>query len=359
MAAVEKRLREAFALIDLDDSGTLTRGELVRGCREKETVRTLMGLPRNLRADEAAQSRFDKLFDKLDTDGSENVTEEEFIAYFTSSEGQQAVDALSGPPAWLTAAEGLKLDPYGEPAVRMREGFRLWQPVGRFEHEEGEWDEEHHESKRTVASEMAQWELGGVESISPQQLEHLLRSKRANLEKNCVFPRAELVRERKAVEEALAERVAKLYKTLSPAELRALPARLPGDRPAGIDASAAHTSFAADMAQQRPLTVPKPPLGAVVGAPAPAPAVASTSGPGAVASASGTGAVASASGTAAPVTPAAPAPAPVPAPAPMPVPVPPVAVAASTARGPSPEVDDEVAVFDDFDDTEDEDDGRD
>jgi hypothetical protein len=199
---------------------------------------------------------------------------------------------------------------------------------------------------------MAQWELGGVESISPQQLEHLLRSKRANLEKNCVFPRAEMVRERKAVEEALAERVAKLYKTLSPAELRALPARLPGDRPAGIDASAAHTSFAADMAQQRPLTVPKPPLGAVVGAPAPAPAVASTSGP---------GAVASASGSAAPVTPAAPAPAPVPAPAPAPapVPVPPVAVAASTARGPSPEVDDEVAVFDDFDDTEDDDDGRD
>jgi hypothetical protein len=352
MAAVEKRLREAFALIDLDDSGTLTRGELVRGCREKETVRTLMGLPRNLRGDEAAQSRFDKLFAKLDTDGSENVTEEEFIAYFTSSEGQQAVGTLSGPPAWLTAAEGLKLDPYGEPAVRMREGFRLWQPVGRFEHEEGEWDEERQESKRSVASEMAQWELGGVESISPQQLEHLLRSKRANLEKNCVFPRAEMVRERKAVEEALAERVAKLYKTLSPAELRALPARLPGDRPAGIDASAAHTSFAADMAQQRPLTVPKPPLGAVVGAPAPAPAVASTSGP---------GAVASASGSAAPVTPAAPAPAPVPAPAPAPapVPVPPVAVAASTARGPSPEVDDEVAVFDDFDDTEDDDDGRD
>ena len=352
MAAVEKRLREAFALIDLDDSGTLTRGELVRGCREKETVRTLMGLPRNLRGDEAAQSRFDKLFAKLDTDGSENVTEEEFIAYFTSSEGQQAVGTLSGPPAWLTAAEGLKLDPYGEPAVRMREGFRLWQPVGRFEHEEGEWDEERQESKRSVASEMAQWELGGVESISPQQLEHLLRSKRANLEKNCVFPRAEMVRERKAVEEALAERVAKLYKTLSPAELRALPARLPGDRPAGVDASAAHTSFAADMAQQRPLTVPKPPLGAVVGAPAPAPAVASTSGP---------GAVASASGSAAPVTPAAPAPAPVPAPAPAPapVPVPPVAVAASTARGPSPEVDDEVAVFDDFDDTEDDDDGRD
>lgn len=356
MAAVEKRLREAFALIDLDDSGTLTRGELVRGCREKETVRTLMGLPRNLRGDEAAQSRFDKLFAKLDTDGSENVTEEEFIAYFTSSEGQQAVGTLSGPPAWLTAAEGLKLDPYGEPTVRMREGFRLWQPVGRFEHEEGEWDEERQESKRSVASEMAQWELGGVESISPQQLEHLLRSKRANLEKNCVFPRAEMVRERKAVEEALAERVAKLYKTLSPAELRALPARLPGDRPAGIpagiDASAAHTSFAADMAQQRPLTVPKPPLGAVVGAPAPAPAVASTSGP---------GAVASASGSAAPVTPAAPAPAPVPAPAPAPapVPVPPVAVAASTARGPSPEVDDEVAVFDDFDDTEDDDDGRD
>jgi len=353
MAAVEKRLREAFALIDLDDSGTLTRGELVRGCREKETVRTLMGLPRNLRGDEAAQSRFDKLFAKLDTDGSENVTEEEFIAYFTSSEGQQAVGTLSGPPAWLTAAEGLKLDPYGEPAVRMREGFRLWQPVGRFEHEEGEWDEERQESKRSVASEMAQWELGGVESISPQQLEHLLRSKRANLEKNCVFPRAEMVRERKAVEEALAERVAKLYKTLSPAELRALPARLPGDRPAGIDASAAHTSFAADMAQQRPLTVPKPPLGAVVGAPAPAPAVAGTSGP---------GAVASASGSAAPVTPAAPAPAPVPAPAPAPapVPVPPVAVAASTARGPSPEVDDEVAVFDDFDDTEDDDDdGRD
>ena len=352
MAAVEKRLREAFALIDLDDSGTLTRGELVRGCREKETVRTLMGLPRNLRGDEAAQSRFDKLFAKLDTDGSENVTEEEFIAYFTSSEGQQAVGTLSGPPAWLTAAEGLRLDPYGEPAVRMREGFRLWQPVGRFEHEEGEWDEERQESKRSVASEMAQWELGGVESISPQQLEHLLRSKRANLEKNCVFPRAEMVRERKAVEEALAERVAKLYKTLSPAELRALPARLPGDRPAGIDASAAHTSFAADMAQQRPLTVPKPPLGAVVGAPAPAPAVASTSGP---------GAVASASGSAAPVTPAAPAPAPVPAPAPAPapVPVPPVAVAASTARGPSPEVDDEVAVFDDFDDTEDDDDGRD
>ena len=341
MATVEKRLREAFALIDLDESGTLTRGELVRGCREKESVRTLMGLPRNLRGDVAAQGRFDALFAKLDTDGSGNVTNKEFIAYFTSSEGQQAVETLSGPPAWLTVAEGLKLDPFGEPAVRTREGFRLWQPVMRFEHMEGEWGEEHQATKREVAGQMAQWDLGGVESISSQQMEDLLRRKRANLERTCVFPRVELVRERKAVEEVLAERVAKLYKTLSPAELRALPARLPGDLPGdlpdlpGIAASAVRTSFAADMAQQRPLTVPTPPLGAAVGAPTPAPAVASTS------------------GSAAPTT------APVPAPAPGTVPVPPIAVAASTARGPSPEVVDEVDVFDDFDDTEDEDDGRD
>ena len=341
MATVEKRLREAFALIDLDESGTLTRGELVRGCREKESVRTLMGLPRNLRGDVAAQGRFDALFAKLDTDGSGNVTNKEFIAYFTSSEGQQAVETLSGPPAWLTVAEGLKLDPFGEPAVRTREGFRLWQPVMRFEHMEGEWGEEHQATKREVAGQMAQWDLGGVESISSQQMEDLLRRKRANLERTCVFPRVELVRERKAVEEVLAERVAKLYKTLSPAELRALPARLPGDLPGdlpdlpGIAASAVRTSFAADMAQQRPLTVPTPPLGAAVGAPTPAPAVASTS------------------GSAAPTT------APAPAPAPGTGTVPPIAVAASTARGPSPEVVDEVDVFDDFDDTEDEDDGRD
>ena len=356
MATVEKRLREAFALIDLDESGTLTRGELMRGCREKESVRTLMGLPRNLRGDVAAQGRFDALFAKLDTDGSGNVTNKEFIAYFTSSEGQQAVETLSGPPAWLTVAEGLKLDPFGEPAVRTREGFRLWQPVMRFEHMEGEWGEEHQATKREVAGQMAQWDLGGVESISSQQMEDLLRRKRANLERTCVFPRVELVRERKAVEEVLAERVAKLYKTLSPAELRALPARLPGDLPGdlpdlpGIAASAVRTSFAADMAQQRPLTVPTPPLGAAVGAPTPAPAVASTSGSAVPGTAP---AVASTSGSAAPTT------APVPAPAPGTVPVPPIAVAASTARGPSPEVVDEVDVFDDFDDTEDEDDGRD
>ena len=128
------KLHEAFGLIDLDGNGYLTRGEIIRGCREKEPVRLLMGLPRNLRGDAEATVHFDQLFAHLDPDDSGKVDLDEFCTFFMSDEGLTAVAALSTPPSWHAVAKNLSLDPSVPPAERAKNGFALWASEARFVH---------------------------------------------------------------------------------------------------------------------------------------------------------------------------------------------------------------------------------
>jgi len=228
-------LSKAFKLIDLDGSGSLTRGELIRGCREKEPVRELLSLPRNLRGDAEATAKFEAVFAHLDPDGSGKIDSREFIGYFTSAAGRAAVAALGTAPSWHKAVADLSFSPDLPPAQRAQNGFKLWASEARFEHGSDEWAEEREESARTLATDLAQWEVAQLDGISREQLDHLLTSKRTNLEKNSAFPMGEVMTERRRVEATLEQRMAHLYKQPSADVLRKLPVTL--SKPGGAASS--------------------------------------------------------------------------------------------------------------------------
>lgn len=213
-------LRAAFALIDLDGGGTLTRGELVRGCREKERVRLLMGLPRNLRGDKESQERFAALFHKLDRNESDDVSEDEFVAYFSSVEGQAAMERFSAVPSWRTAALKLKLDPYGPPEERSHEGFLLWASEARFEMRmPDEWMDERKRGGHALSTQLAQWQVLG-DGLTHEELERLRAARKKDLETKAAFPVRDLRIERKRMQSVLEDRVDMLYQPPSAETLR-------------------------------------------------------------------------------------------------------------------------------------------
>lgn len=197
--------------------------------------------------------------------GSGKIDSREFIGYFTSAAGRAAVAALGTAPSWHKAVADLSFSPDLPPAQRAQNGFKLWASEARFEHGSDEWAEEREESARTVgrahrarrdldaiptrsrpdlaqslqlppprlrrphpphakpgaliaerprpspsalqlATDLAQWEVAQLDGISREQLDHLLTSKRTNLEKNSAFPMGEVMTERRRVEVRLAAR---------------------------------------------------------------------------------------------------------------------------------------------------------
>ena len=208
-------LRSAFVLIDLDGSGTLTRGEVMRACREKEKVRSLLGLPRLLHGDVIAQRRFEKIFARLDHDGSGSVDESEFVDYFSSEEVRKRTAALCAAPSWIAVAQTLELDPYGPPETRSRAGFELWESESRFEMDGAdEWMDERSRSRRTLEAKLEQWPalLSGGHIIEAE-LEQLNTSRKAELEATTAFPVHQVHMERERIQALLEERMARLYRS--------------------------------------------------------------------------------------------------------------------------------------------------
>ena len=119
--------------------------------------------------------------------------------------------------------------------------------------QEYEWADERDESNRTLATEIAQWGLTGLQAISKEELDTLSRSHEQHLRENSAFPISEVLAEREKVTATLNERVGHLYATPSSEVLRRLSVSLPPMRPAG-----AGITFAADVAAQRPRPVITP-----------------------------------------------------------------------------------------------------
>jgi len=224
-------LEEAFALIDLDRSGILTRGELLRGCREKERVRNLMGLPRNLRADIEAKRRFEALFAKLDSDESDGVSMLEFVAHFTSTEGRAAIASLEAAPSWIGIAQTLQLDPYGPPEERWPEGRLLFNSEARFEgHTLHEWMVERNSACRELSKRLAEWKVLG-DGLSQEECSLLCASSKERFGACANFPAIAVLQERKRIEVALEERVAILYRPPSAEARHTLPMPQPQAHP--------------------------------------------------------------------------------------------------------------------------------
>merc|ERR1711862_153693 len=74
----KQRCKRAFALIDKNGNGTLSRIEVIKACRESEEVRRLLGLPQVIREEDGTRDAFEAIFQRFDKDNSKSITYDEF-----------------------------------------------------------------------------------------------------------------------------------------------------------------------------------------------------------------------------------------------------------------------------------------
>jgi hypothetical protein len=211
----------AFHAIDLDKSGTLTRGEIIRACREQERVRLLLGLPRNLRQGDGSKQAFEAIFARLDSDESAEISLAEFLKCFTAPDMRSAAAAAAEPPSWVAAAASAPLEVDGDVGVRARHGFVHFQSEGRFEHTQAEWLEERDESGRSVSTEMEQWGVADRQTLSEAEYGDLVAKHKKHITEQSAFDARERAEQRAKVEDNLRERLLHIYRP-EPADLQKL-----------------------------------------------------------------------------------------------------------------------------------------
>ena len=90
-------IAEAFSLIDANGDGVLSRAEVIKACRANERVRTLLGLPKNIRQEDGTRDSFEEVFQKFDADDSKSITLDEFSRQLLKSDAADKVEAVPKP----------------------------------------------------------------------------------------------------------------------------------------------------------------------------------------------------------------------------------------------------------------------
>ena len=72
------KCKEVFEMIDVNGDKKLSRAEVIKVCRANEGIRTLLGLPANIRQEDGTRDQFEKVFQQMDQDDSKEVDADEF-----------------------------------------------------------------------------------------------------------------------------------------------------------------------------------------------------------------------------------------------------------------------------------------
>merc|ERR1712048_140688 len=94
-AEQEQRCKRAFALIDKNGDGSLSRGEVIKACRESEEVRNLLGLPRVIRQEDGSRDKFEAVYQGMDKNQSKKISQAEFTSLFLSGASTRASESDS------------------------------------------------------------------------------------------------------------------------------------------------------------------------------------------------------------------------------------------------------------------------
>jgi len=73
---------DAFALMDVNHDGALSRIEVIKAVRTQQSVRDLLGLGPVLRQEDGSREQFEAIFQRLDADDSKTISLDEFMAAF-------------------------------------------------------------------------------------------------------------------------------------------------------------------------------------------------------------------------------------------------------------------------------------
>ena len=71
---------------DRNGDGVLSRIEVIKACRDDESIRVLLGLPRVIRQEDGTRDAFERVFQHLDADSSKSISFDEFMRVFGGSE---------------------------------------------------------------------------------------------------------------------------------------------------------------------------------------------------------------------------------------------------------------------------------
>ena len=75
-----RSVRAAFELLDLNDTGTISRAEMIRALRkpQNELVRSLLHLPAAIHQEDGTRTSFERVFQSIDVDEDKSISREEF-----------------------------------------------------------------------------------------------------------------------------------------------------------------------------------------------------------------------------------------------------------------------------------------
>ena len=81
-ATLDLNCERAFALIDVNGEGTLTRAKVIKACRSDARVREMLQLPARIRQEDGTRDLFEAVFQKMDTTDSKTIEVQEFRAFW-------------------------------------------------------------------------------------------------------------------------------------------------------------------------------------------------------------------------------------------------------------------------------------
>ena len=99
--AADAAILEAFHLIDKNGDGLLSRIEIIKACRADERIRSLLGLPKNIRQEDGTRDQFEQVFQRFDADDSKSISLSEFLAAFRQHEESHEQAQALGQPSSL------------------------------------------------------------------------------------------------------------------------------------------------------------------------------------------------------------------------------------------------------------------
>ena len=86
----EAHLKELWAKMDHNEDDTASRSEVIKMLHDSEEIHELLGLHAQFEEGSKEQRDYDQCFQRMDTDGSNTVSWEEFRAFFIEIHAQMS-----------------------------------------------------------------------------------------------------------------------------------------------------------------------------------------------------------------------------------------------------------------------------
>ena len=100
-------IARAFAKIDKNGNGELSRAEVIKACKADAELRAMLNLPQHIREGDGSREAFERIFQQMDADDDKVITFDEFHSFFAGFAGGRKLVARKSKEAHNTPAQRL------------------------------------------------------------------------------------------------------------------------------------------------------------------------------------------------------------------------------------------------------------